>query len=75
MQEFLKFYSRVKKGSWALEIFHSNIIDWRITIGFRAGHPLCGQNIVDIQNCDMDLVFAKAQVELKEWLLKNDGGY
>lgn len=31
--------------------------------------------IVQVQHSDMELAFAKAHVELKEWLLEHDGGY
>nr|DAD72659.1 MAG TPA: 30S ribosomal protein S27 [Siphoviridae sp. ct7EW56] len=31
--------------------------------------------IVDKSDCDMEPCFAKAHVELKEWLLKFNGGY
>lgn len=75
MQDFLLFYNEVKKGSWALEIYHSSIMDWCITIGYKVGHLLNGTTIIHVQNYDMQLVFAKAQVELKEWLSKFEGGY
>lgn len=75
MNEFLKFYDKVKKGSWALEIYHSSIVDWRITIGYKTTSTKHGQTIISIQDCDMELAFAKAQVALKEWLLEYEGGY
>lgn len=31
--------------------------------------------IVNVSDCDMELCFAKAQVQFKEWLLENNGGY
>ena len=36
-----------------------------------------GENviIVDESDCDMELCFAKAHVELKEWLLEFNDGY
>lgn len=75
MQEFLRFYDQVKKGSWALEIYNSSIIDWRITIGFVSTNTKYGETIIDVQDCDIEYVFAKAQVLLKDWLSENDGGY
>jgi len=59
-----------------LEIYYSKIMDWCITIYKKC----CGKNgedlqIVSVQSCDVEYAFAKAQVELKNWLMKNDGGY
>lgn len=31
--------------------------------------------IVNVLDYDMELCFAKAQVQFKEWLLENNGGY
>jgi hypothetical protein len=76
MSDFLKFYDRIKHNKgWALEIYHSSIMDWCISIGYKTTHPKHGEMILYVQSCDMELAFAKAQVELKEWLLKNEGGY
>lgn len=77
MQDFLKFFDE-KASSFPmhLEIYYSKIMDWCITV-YKKG---CGQNgedlrIVSVQSCDVEYAFAKAQVELKDWLIENDGGY
>lgn len=75
MEDFLRFYNQVKKSSWTLEIYNSSIIDWRITIGFISMHTKHGETIIDVQDCDIEYVFAKAQVLLKDWLTENEGGY
>lgn len=76
MESFLKFYDGVNfKNGFALEIYHSSIVDWSICIGYKATNPKHGEYIVKVQHCDMELAFAKAQVEFKEWLLENKGGY
>lgn len=76
MHDFLKFYNKqCQHYGFALKIYHSSIVDWCITIGFKITHPRHGERIIDIQECDIELAFAKAQVELKEWLLENEGGY
>ena len=31
--------------------------------------------LVQVQGVDMELCFAKAHVQLKEWLLEHEGGY
>lgn len=50
-------------------------MDWCLTIGYKTTHPHHGVDIVKVQHCDVELVFAKAHVEFKEWLLNNKGGY
>lgn len=75
MVEFLRFYDESNEGAWSLEIYHSSIMDWCITIGYKTTHHKHGEVIINVQGCDMDLVFAKAQVNFKEWLLENQGGY
>lgn len=76
MDDFLKFYDSIKNNhGWALEIYHSSIMDWAITIGYKVTHPKHGETILHVQHCDMELTFAMAHVELKKWLLENEGGY
>ncbi|RNB59442.1 hypothetical protein EDM57_04685 [Brevibacillus gelatini] len=71
MEEFLRFFNEIKHrtGRYTLEIYYSGIMDWCITINRH------GETIVNVQNCDMDYVFAKAHVLFKEWLLETQGGY
>jgi len=57
-----------------MEIYHSSIVDWRITIEKRKTLTE-GDLIVDVQHCDYKYALAKAEVELKEWLSENNGGY
>jgi|688.fasta_scaffold506724_2 hypothetical protein len=76
MNEFLVFFNEKRRiYGWSLEIYYSSIMDWCITIGYKTTHPKHGDTILHVQSCDMEYVFAKAQVELKEWLLENEGGY
>jgi len=76
MKELLKTYERhhLKLGL-CLEIYHSSIMDWCITLGYKTTHPKHGEEIFSIQDCDYELAFAKAQVALKEWLCENNDGY
>lgn len=72
MNEFLSFYDKIKHGrGWRLEICHSSCTDWSIDIIQKKD----SRRIITIQDCDMELCFAKAQVSLKEWLSENEGGY
>jgi hypothetical protein len=76
MEEFVRFYNeKWRDRGWNLEIYHSSIMDWCITVGYKTTHPKHGDEIIRVQSCDADFAFAKAQVMLKEWLLKNEGGY
>lgn len=77
MNDFLKFFDKkVETYPMHLEIYYSKTLDWCIRV-WKKG---CGENgrdlwIVDVQSCDVELCFAKAQVELKEWLSEHEGGY
>lgn len=77
MQEFLRFFDdKVSSYPMHLEIYYSKICYWCISI-YRKG---CGESgsdlcLVNVQDCDMELCFAMAQVELKEWLSEHEGGY
>lgn len=74
MDDFLRFFDGVSdKRSLRLEITYSSIVDWCITVQRYVDNRW--KNIVDVQHCDMEYAFAKAQVELKEWFLENEGGY
>lgn len=76
MDEFLRFFNQLrKKYDFCLDVGYTQTTDWSIRVGYDYLHPKFGDAIVSTQHCDIDLVFAKAQVELKEWLLKNEGGY
>lgn len=77
MNDFLKFFDdKVHDYPMHLEITYSKICDWCICV-WKKG---CAENggdldILDVQDCDMELCFAKAHVALKEWLSDNEGGY
>ena len=77
MNDFLKFFDdKTHDYPMHLEIYYSKICDWRIYI-YKQG---CGENDKDLEICfvqdgDMELAFAKAYVQLKEWLIENNGGY
>lgn len=76
MSDFLRFFDEIKKTrKMKAEIYYSSVTDWCIDV-FRcdkqSGEYL---HIVGIQDCDMELCFAKAQVALKEWLSEHEGGY
>lgn len=77
MEDFLRFFNK-KKDMYPmhLNVYYSKIMDWCITV-YKKG---CGNNGEDLELCnvqdsDMELCFAKAHVELKQWLCENEGGY
>ena len=77
MSEFLKFFEQKSKNCPIhLEIGYNKVVDCGIHI-YKRGCGDCGKDleIVNVSGCDMELCFAKEHVELKEWLLKNEGGY
>lgn len=76
MNDFLKFFDSIHhQNGYSLEVYCSSIMDWCINIGYKSTHPLHGDKIVCVQDSDMELAFAKAHVDFKEWLRNNEGGY
>ena len=84
MSEFLEFLDKlVERFPLHVEIYYSKIMDWciRVTkVGCASDYPdsPCNSDdavLCNVQNCDMKLAFAKAHVEVKEWLSKFNGGY
>ncbi|MCM1059436.1 MAG: hypothetical protein NC452_04005 [Eubacterium sp.] len=77
MNDFLKFFDKkVETFPMHLEITYSKITDWGIMIYKKC----CGEKgedilIADVQSCDVNLCFARAEVALKEWLSEHEGGY
>lgn len=70
MSDFLIFFDEIKKREgFKLEIYYSNVMDWCITVIQNE------KKIISTSSCDKELVFAKAQVMLKDWLIENEGGY
>lgn len=76
MNTFITFFESIRdKHGFNLDIYNSSITDWVITVGYKRTNVNHGQTVIQAEGCDCDLVFAKAQVLLKEWLLEEKGGY
>lgn len=84
MNEFLRFFDeKAEDFPMHLDIHYSKITDWAICVykkGCATDYPNSihvGEDaiIVSENDCDMELVFAKAYVALKEWLSEYEGGY
>lgn len=66
-----------------IEIGYNKTTDWGIYIyksGCADDYPeskRVGNDaiICDVQNCDVQLAFAQAQCQVKEWFSENMGGY
>lgn len=84
MSDFLRFLNKILKDfPMHIEISYNKTCDWGIYI-YKKG---CAQDypnsesyeedaiIVNVQDCDMELCFARAHVALKDWLSENNGGY
>lgn len=76
MERFLEFFDKhAYEHRLTLEIYYSKIMDWCIKIykkGCKDGDDLV---ILDIQSCDLSYAFARAEMELKDWFMENNGGY
>jgi len=84
MNDFLKFMDELKDCfPFHMEIYYSKIMDWCITVtrkGCAKEFPNSAHDGDDVimvqeQDLDMELCFAKAHVAVKEWLRENNGGY
>lgn len=84
MNYFMKFLDeKAKSFLLHVEITYNKTCDWSIYVckkGCAADYPECDKNGNDavvcmVQDSDMELAFAKAQVEVKEWLCNYEGGY
>lgn len=73
MDDFLRFFEEKRCYlPMHLEIYYSKICDWVIHIWRELDEAV---DIFHESDSDVELLFAKAHVGLKEWLLKNEGGY
>lgn len=84
MSDFLHFIDTLAKDfPIHVIISYNKTFDWSIRIykrGCADDYPnsahYCGDVILcSVNECDMELCFAKAQCEVKKWLLENRGGY
>ena len=84
MNDFFEFIDKLSDRSKIhVEIDYSHIIDWCIYVYKKdcasdyPGTPCRGNNAIlcAVQSNDMKYAFAKAQTEIKDWLLKFEGGY
>ena len=84
MEDFLEFFDQLTEGfPLHMEIYHSKVLDWCIVItkkGCAEDYPTAEHDgtdvvLVEVQHIDMKYCFAKAHVDLKEWLMEYNGGY
>lgn len=85
MSDFLKFVDELRNHfALHVEISYCKICDWMIYVyrkGMADSYPVTARHsngdviLVQVQDSDMELCFAKAHVALKEWLTRYEGGY
>jgi len=73
--DFFKLYNN--QSCLALEVGHNSIADWCITIYDINGRRLSDatEPSIMVQECTIELAFAKAYVSLCEYLSENRGGH
>ena len=78
MEDFLKFFNeQISYGYYMhLEIGYNKIADYCIRV-YRKGAGPKGEDVemVWVQDSDIELAFAKAYVQLKEWMRNHRGDY
>ena len=73
-EQFFNLYE--SQSSLCLEVGHNQIADWCVAVYDKQGKGIKdGVRIVATQGCDRSLAFARAYVELAEYLSENRGGY
>lgn len=84
MNDFLKFVDDLRHSfPITVDIYYSKIMNWCICVSKKGcasdypDSPHDGEDAIlaKAQGVDIELVFAKAHVRLKEWLLEYEGGY
>ena len=84
MTEFLQFIDGLRHSmAIHVDITYSKTCDWVIYVYRKGcaddpnGAPAQGDDAVMcyVEDCDMELCFAKAHVKLKEWMLEYNDGY
>lgn len=77
MYDFLKFFDKKRRTyPMHLSVEYSKLCDWTIRIWKKGCDEDGGDlEIVYVQHCDMEYVFACAHTALKEFLLEYEGGY
>lgn len=84
MSDFLLFIDDLaKRFPIHVNITYSKTCDWTIEV-YKRGMADCfpksprrGEDamLCNVQEHDMELAFAKAHCEVKEWMMENNGGY
>lgn len=76
MKEFFRVYNKHhSKLGLSLNIFQTSIGNYCIHITYKQDHLNFGKILIKVVEMDYELAFAKAQVELKDWLVKHNDGY
>lgn len=73
-KDFFELYER--NGSLALEVGHNSVADWNVVVYDRKGKSLIEttEPAVHVQESGRETAFAKAYIELTEYLSESRGG-
>lgn len=72
-----ELFDLIERGhKFHLELSYCSICDWTLKI-YRKGLSDNGEDVVifEEQSCDYEYLICKAQVAIKDYLLKTYGGY
>lgn len=73
-KDFFELFER--QGGLALEVGYNSVADWCVIVYDRKGAKLAdARTAVDVQDCLRETAFARAYVELTEYLSNERGGY
>ena len=77
MDDFLKFFAeKTKHYPMCFSLSYSKSCYWCLRIWReKCVDDWFDEEVCYIEHCDIELIFAKAHVALKEFLLKKEGGY
>ena len=84
MNDFLRFFNyKVRYFPMHFDLYYCKTCDWTLEItknGCAIDYPEAnseGEDVIIFRGSepDLELLFAKAHVELKEWLIEYEGGY
>lgn len=68
---FEVYKDNYRKLNLSINVGHNRVANWCVSITGADRE----KDIVATQSCDLNLALAEAEVELKKWLLENNGGY
>jgi hypothetical protein len=73
-KSFFELFER--QGCLALEVGYNSVADWNVIVYDKSGCSLAeAKQAVHVQDCSREHAFARAYIELADYLLNERGGY